>query len=292
MSNFLITLLIALLFSSAVACALYALRNIGHLVPTDDREYKDPLPAKMRLVWPLVNFFAHFVGRYLSVEYIQKSKQTLQKAELIYLMEPEQMFGLQLVSGILLGGFAFLVFYLTGYEHYMYCFFIACLGYFLPLLSANDRRLAREKAIVRSLPVYLDFVVMAVEAGMNLNGALQQSVDKGPKGPLGNEFNIVLRDIRAGMSRVDALRFMAERLSIKEVSNLVSALAQAQKTGASVADTLRVQANQRRVERFQKAEKLALEAPVKLVFPLVAFIFPCTFVVLFFPIVLKFITEV
>lgn len=285
-------LIIAFLFSSALCCGIYAIRNIGHTVPKDDRQYKDPLPFKMRLVWPVVNFFAYYVGRYLSVEYLQKSKQTLQKAELIYLMEPEQLFGLQLVSAILMGGGAFLIFNFIDYDNLLLCFAIACLGYFMPFISAHERRKLREKEIVRSLPIYLDFIVMAIEAGMNLNGAIQQAVAKGPSGPMASELNTVLRDIRAGMSRAEAMRLMAERLSIKEINSLVSALVQAQKTGASLADTLRTQSNQRRTERFQKAEKLALEAPVKLVFPLVAFIFPCTFVVIFFPIVLKFIAEV
>jgi len=285
-------LIIAFLFSSALCCGIYAIRNIGHTVPRDDRRYKDPLPLKMRMVWPIVNFFAYYVGRFLSVEYLQKSKQTLQKAELIYLMEPEQLFGMQLLSALLMGLGSFLIFNLIDYDNLLLCFGIACLGYFMPFISAHERRKMREKEIVRSLPIYLDFIVMAIEAGMNLNGAMQQAVAKGPSGPMANELNTVLRDIRAGMSRAEAMRLMADRLSIKEINNLVSALVQAQKTGASVADTLRVQSNQRRAERFQKAEKLALEAPVKLVFPLVAFIFPCTFVVIFFPIILKFIAEV
>jgi len=85
---------------------------------------------------------------------------------------------------------------------------------------------------------------------------------------------------------------MAERLDSREIHSFTSALAQAERTGASLGQTLRIQADQRRTERFQRAEKLALEAPVKLVFPLVAFIFPTTFIVLGFPIVMKFLYEV
>lgn len=84
---------------------------------------------------------------------------------------------------------------------------------------------------------------------------------------------------------------MADRLQITEVNSLVSALAQAEKTGASLGSTLRIQADQRRVERFQRAEKKALEAPVKLVFPLIVFIFPVTFMILAFPIAMKFMYE-
>ena len=159
------------------------------------------------------------------------------------------------------------------------------LGFVFPELNLSDRRKKIEKEIVRLLPVYLDFITMAVESGMNLNGALMQAVQKGPKGALNLEFKKVLRDITAGAGKIDALRAMAERLQIREIGNLVSALSHAEKSGASVGTTLRIQADQRRVERFQKAEKLAMQAPVKLVGPLVMFIFPTTFIILFFPIV-------
>lgn len=287
----LITAFIGLLCSLAFICMIFAVRNIGTEIPQDDREYKDPLPFKAKIIWPVVNFFAYYFGRYLSVEYIERSKGMLQRAELIYVMEPEQLFGLQLTLMIGFGAICAYTLSLLGDVNFVYVSIASCFGYFVPFLSARDRRKQRELELVRSLPVYLDFIIMALEAGMNLSSAIQQAVEKGPPGPLNSEFSSVLRDVRAGVSRIDALKFMSNRIDLKEFNSLVSALAQAESTGASLSGTLRVQSDQRRVERFQKAEKLALEAPVKLIFPLVAFIFPCTFVVLFFPIVLKFIFE-
>ena len=96
-----------------------------------------------------------------------------------------------------------------------------------------------------------------------------------------------MRDLRAGVPRAEAFRMMADRLSLQEISAFVTAIVQAEKTGASIGDALKVQADQRRIERFQRAEKLAMEAPVKLIFPLVVFIFPTTFIVIFFPIAIK-----
>ncbi len=291
MFSTLIPLFIGGMCAAALFCLIYSIKNIGHQIPTDNRKYKDPLPFGLKLIWPLVNFFAFYIGRYLGVEYVERSKRMLQRAEMIYLMEPEQLFGLQLTAMIFSGSICYFTLSLIDSVNGLYVFIAACLGFFMPFLSANDRRKQRELQMVRSLPVYLDFIIMALEAGMNLSGAIQQAVEKGPEGPLNSEFNAVLRDVRAGMSRIAALKLMAARIDLKEFNSLVSALAQAESTGASLSETLRVQADQRRVERFQKAEKLALEAPVKLIFPLVAFIFPCTFVVLFFPIILKFIAE-
>jgi tight adherence protein C len=113
-------------------------------------------------------------------------------------------------------------------------------------------------------------------------------VAKGPKGVLRSEIQRVLRDIRAGKARADALRGMAERLNEPNVTHFVTAVIQAERMGMNLGPVLRAQADQRRSERFLRAEKLAMEAPVKMLFPLIAFIFPCTFIVLFFPIAMKF----
>ncbi|XGA80316.1 type II secretion system F family protein [Halomonas sp. CH40] len=128
---------------------------------------------------------------------------------------------------------------------------------------------------------------MAVEAGLSLAAAIVKATTNGPPGLLRQELERVNRDIRAGAGRIEALEAMSSRLEIREVTQVVSALAQAEKTGSSVGETLRIQAEQQRVERFQRAEKKAMEAPVKLIFPLVAFIFPATFIVLGFPIVMR-----
>lgn len=276
--------LIPFIFSASLLMLLIAAYNIKKAIPNDDRQYMDPLPGLMKFAWPIITFFAHYIGGRLSVEYIEKVRIRLQRSGLGYLLTPQQFFGVQLLVAII---FALMTWWCmamldkpAGFTPLMFGVF----GFFFPELNLTDRRKKREMEIIRLLPVYLDFITMAVEAGMNLNGALMQSVDKGPKGALNVELQKVLRDIKAGNGRIDSLRNMSERLKIKEISNLVSALAQAEKSGASVGETLRIQSNQRRVERFQRAEKLAMQAPVKLVGPLVMFIFPTTFLIIFFPI--------
>ncbi len=165
------------------------------------------------------------------------------------------------------------------------------LGFFLPVVWLSETKAKREKEVMRALPMYLEFISMCVEAGLNLTGAMNQAVEKGPSGALKHEFLTVMRDIRAGASRADALTRMAERLDIKAVSAFVRAVIQAEKLGSSMSKVLKVQSDQRRNERFQRAEKLAMEAPVKLIFPLMAFIFPVTFMILAFPIVMKFMHQ-
>lgn len=285
-------LLIALLTAFSVIIAALALRNIRREIRDDDRTFLDPLPPLLRLVWPLVNLLVQNFGDYIPVEQVEQTRLKMRKAGMEYMMTPVQMIALRVVSALLFLLAAVLCAWMLGAFNLLYVLLAGLLGWVFPMMKISDLRKHRERKIVRALPMFLDFITMAVEAGMNLSGAFQQAVDKGPEGPLRIELQKVLRDVKAGMSRMEAIRAMAERLDIREIHSFASALAQAERTGASLGQTLRIQADQRRTERFQRAEKLALEAPVKLVFPLVAFIFPTTFIVLGFPIVMKFIYEV
>ncbi|SEH81131.1 tight adherence protein C [Rheinheimera pacifica] len=285
MSEKSITLIISVVVAMAVFIAVYAIAQIRKTIPTDDREYMDPLPLLMRLCWPVINFFAYYIGEHLGVEYIEKTKIRLRQSGLGYLMTPQQFFGVKLCSALLFMLFSWWCMTMLDISPGLVPLGFALFGFIFPEINLTDRRKKIEKEIIRMLPVYLDFITMAVEAGMNLNGALVQAVEKGPPGALNIEFSKVLRDVKAGVGKLEALRNMSERVQVREIANLVSALAHAEKSGASVGNTLRIQADQRRVERFQRAEKLAMQAPVKLVGPLVLFIFPTTFIILFFPIV-------
>ena len=279
---------ISVLISFSVALASFllatAIYNIRKLVPKDERQYMDPLPLLMKLFWPLIKFLAFYLGERLSVEYIEKSKIKLQRSGLGYLLTPQEFFAIQVVSALIFFLISLWMMVLLEKPIGIAPFLIGIFGFFFPILNLTDRRKKREQQIIRMLPDYLDFMTMAVEAGLSLNGALLQAVEHAPAGPLNVEFQKVISDIKAGVGKVDALKNMAERLDIKDISNVVAALAQAEKLGASMGTTLRIQADQKRVERFQRAEKLAMQAPVKLVGPLVLFIFPTTFIILFFPI--------
>ncbi|WP_086933198.1 type II secretion system F family protein [Agarilytica rhodophyticola] len=284
-------MLIGMAFFVGLVCFVFSISGIKQDMPTDDRLYMDPLPGTLRSIWPLVNFFSFYIGDRFPVEMLVKISKDLQRSGVSYLMTPEQYIGLKITGAVLMAIFAFIsMLLLETYSGYA-LFFAAVLGFFLPKISLRDLKKKREKAIIRALPTYLDFLTMAVQAGMNMTGSIQQAVDKGPQGPLNVEFKKVLRDIKAGMPRTDSIRELSERNNIKEITAFVTSVIQAEKTGASVGNTLKVQADQRRVERFQRAEKLAMEAPVKLIFPLVVFIFPMTFLALGFPIVMKFMYE-
>ncbi len=274
-----------------VFLGLLFIHTVNLMVQEDDRAYMDPLPFSLRLIWPLIRIISFFFCQLLPYEWMERVEDRLQHTGVSYLLNAEQFTALRIISTI--GGLLFGIILVNSVENGqpIWALFTLVLGFILPDIWLRDTRKRREIAVIRAMPVYLDFITMAVEAGLNLQGALSQAMEKAPKSPLRNEFGIVLRDLRSGLPRAEALRRMADRLDVREVTSFVSAMIQAEKMGSSMATVLRVQAEQRRNERFQRAEKLAMEAPIKLVGPLIIFIFPVTFIVLGFPIAMKFLSE-
>jgi tight adherence protein C len=275
---------------SAISLLLF-IAWVNAQIEEEDRTYMDPLPPLLRLIWPFIKIIANFICVFLPYEYMEYTEKRLQRTGVSYLLTAEQFVALQIFMALIMAPLVWMCLTVLGKSFPLAIIVAPLLGFMFPNVWLADTRKRREIAVVRSMPVYLDFITMCVEAGLNLSGALSQSMEKAPPSPLRNEFSIVLRDLRAGLTRADALRRMADRLDITEVTSFVSAVVQAEKMGASLASVLRVQADQRRNERFQRAEKLAMEAPIKLVGPLIMFIFPVTFIVLAFPIAMKFMAQ-
>ncbi|MHB1543687.1 MAG: type II secretion system F family protein [Gammaproteobacteria bacterium] len=280
-------ILIGVSVAGSIILVFWWIAAMHEQVPDDERQYLDPLPPLLRLFWPLIRFVAYYFCSRLSVRLMEDTHQQLARAGATYMMNAEEFVAVRLITA--LG--SFVIGYLAlrplgGTMVILLPTLLAVLGFFYPAIWLKNRYETRRKEILKALPMYLDYFTLAIEAGLNLAGALAQTVDKGPAGPMRQELFLVLRDIRSGLTRADALRRMDTRLKIPEVSSVVSAIIQAEQVGASVGKVMRLQAERRRTERFQRAEKLAMEAPVKLMLPLVLFIFPTTFIVLAFPIVM------
>ncbi len=278
-------------FFLAAILSVLLIGTLFAMVNQDDRKFMDPLSWKLKLLWPFIQIIANFFCIFLPYEILESAEKKITQSGVGYLLNAEQFIALRIISAIIAPGLALFVMICLDNFQPIWFVFMPILGFMFPIIWLSDTRKKRNDNVIRTLPVYLDFITMCVEGGLNLQGALGQAMEKGPAGPLRNEFAIVLRDLRSGLSRADSLRRMAERLDIPEITSFVSSIIQAEKMGASLATVLRVQSDQRRNERFQRAEKLAMEAPIKLVGPLIMFIFPVTFIVLGFPIVMKFMGE-
>lgn len=159
------------------------------------------------------------------------------------------------------------------------------LFFYLPGFFLNRRIEKRKKAIQRGLPDALDLLVVCVEAGMGLDAAMTRvSEEMTRKEPvLAAELKLLTLELRAGKSRREALKNLAMRIDLEDVSSLVALLIQADIFGTSIAQTLRVYAEAMRTKRFQLAEEMAAKLPVKLLFPLVFFIFPTLLIIILGP---------
>lgn len=286
---------LAWLFIAACgATALLALAWVGGVareVPVEEKAFRDPAPLYWRiLAWP-GHAVAHWLTPWLPRRFRLRAIERLRHAGLEFALTPEQ-----LVAGQVLGGIgAMLILAVVdlrpGPPPWPWLVAAAVIGSVVPAAWLHDRAQRRLRVLSRTLPFYLDILTLAVEAGANVTSALQHAVDKGPGGPLADELQRVLRDVRAGRTRAESMRALADRLALPAVTNWVGAVLAAEKQGASLGPILRAQAEQRRTERFVRAEQLALKAPVKMLFPLVVCIFPCTFVIVFFPIAVRLVFE-
>ncbi len=159
----------------------------------------------------------------------------------------------------------------------------------LAWLQAQTQR--RKTAIFRALPFALDLLTLSVEAGLDFTSALGRILKKIPDSPLGDEFGELLRQIQMGQARSEALRQLAHRVDLEAMTNVTGSLIQADELGASIGPVLRIQAEQMRVRREQMAEKKAMEAPVKILLPLILFIFPTVFLIILGPVALKLLLD-
>lgn len=161
------------------------------------------------------------------------------------------------------------------------------LGWWLPTLMLRQRYQRRVQLMNRQLPFFLDMVGLGLDAGLNLQASIQLALEHIGTGVLHQEWSIMLADMRAGQPRVQALRQLSERLNISSIRQLISSLIQGESMGFSLGRIIQVYADQQRAHRLMYAEKLALQAPVKMLFPMALCIFPCTFIVLGFPVVVQ-----
>ena len=156
----------------------------------------------------------------------------------------------------------------------------------LPINWLRRKAAARQGKIQRALPDTLDLITVSVEAGLGLDAALAKVVEK-TRGPLRDEFGRVLQEVGLGKVRRIALRDMSSRVDVADLTSFVSAVVQADQMGLGVAEVLRAQAEEVRLKRRQRAEETAMKAPVKMLFPLVCFIFPAMMTVLLGPAVYR-----
>ena len=240
-------------------------------------------PFVERTLAPVVLGLSKVLGRFTPTGYLEKTQRKMLLSGTPAGMDAASFTVIKVVLG-LVGIFAAFALrdFGSGLTRLMVLVGPPLMGFFLPDVWLNRRIEERQNSMLRALPDTLDLLVISVEAGLGFDAALARVVSTVP-GPLSEEFFRMLQETRVGVSRRDAMRHLMDRTDLDELRSFLLAMLQAEAFGVAIARVLRVQADEMRVKRRQRAQEKAFAAPVKIVFPLVFCIFPALFVVLLGP---------
>jgi tight adherence protein C len=279
-----------------VAAVLYigdAIRHIRYMTLADGRLQERRMPILIRLLLPLTPNVMPFLRAPFFEKTLKKVERTIVSAGYENVIFAEELVSLQFLSALtgLLGGYAGLSvgmsWMVSGRVILLMTLILTVLGYFYPLLWLQQEKAARHKQIERALPHVLDLLTLSVEAGLDFMAGLRRIVDRRRLDPLGEELLRLFQEIKVGKTRRQGLRDLSQRVDNSDLTIVSLALIQADELGVGLGTVLRIQADQMRQRRFQRAEKAAHEAPVKMLLPLVVFIFPVVLIILGGPFLLQ-----
>lgn len=288
---------------AAAGFAWYGLsvaQQISYVTLADGRQEIRMLPWIMRLLMPLTANLTPFFGRKQFSAVRRKIQKKLVSAGYDGVVRPAEFLALRVLVPLVLGPLWFLLVKaaLSANTNALIqkldmplCLIGPLWLFIYPDQWLRGALQQRHTQIQRSLPFVLDLLTLSVEAGMDFMTALQRNISERKVDALGEELIRVVRQIQLGKSRREALRDMSKRVNLPDLRSVVGALVQADELGVSIGSILRIQADQMRQRRFERAEKLANEAPVKMLFPLMMFIFPAVFLVLMGPVVVRLISQ-
>ena len=298
-----IVLISSLAMLSALALTwqiMLAARRATYVTLADGRRQERTLPLVIRIMLPFASSFPQKIteSRIFS-ESRERISRRLVAGGYEGLLQAHEVIGLRFlvplcVGGLLCGLLAMAIPQMHGKMAVLLAKRQFVLYFLLILLFATytdywlKKAVAtRHKSIERALPFVLDLLTLAVESGLDFMTGINRIIQKREIDPLGEELIRVFREIQVGRSRKEALRNFSTRIDHADIRAVSNALIQADELGTGIGHAMRIQADQIRVKRFQKAEKLGNEAPVKMLFPLIAFIFPCVFLILLGPVLLR-----
>lgn len=276
------------------AYAVSVAREITYVTLADGRKTERRLPMAFRLLLPLVPNLRGFVGRPAFASARAAADRMIVSSGLEGLLTGEEFVALKFLIPIVFGfGWTALVALMASLmpdsvfseNMVVLSLFGFLIGYVYPLMWLRGTLKRRHLEIVRALPFVLDLLTLSVEAGMDFMSALQRNCATRKLDALNEELIRMTHEIQVGTPRRTALRNMSDRVGQNDLRSVAHALIQADELGVSIGSILRIQSDQLRSRRFDRAEKLANEAPVKMLGPLLLCIFPAVFLVLLGPII-------
>lgn len=242
---------------------------------------------------PLVHQFTlKFALKVKSPNYRKTVRKHILTAGLKSELNEDEFIGLQLLWGVMFPIFLVIMnFALALGLSLPVLMGLGVAGFIFPQIHAKGAKKKRELSVRADLPFFIDLLALSVEAGLDFFAAIQKIVDKASGGDsvLADEFATVLKDIKIGSSKTQALTEMSERLDISEITSFVAVLIDAEASGASISKVLKDQSVQMRLERFVRAEKAGAKASQAILIPLMLFILPAVFIMVFGPVAVSFI---
>lgn len=241
---------------------------------------------------PLVHQFTlQHALRIRSESYRRRIRRVIMTSGLSRELNEDEFIGLQLLWGVLFPAFMLLMNFSLelGFPTFVFVFMIPA-GIYLPIMHAGASKKRRSYSVTADLPFFVDLLALSVEAGLDFFAAIQKLVDKsqGTDSVLAEEFGAILRDVNLGSSKSKALKEMSDRLDMPEITSFVAVLINAEDTGSPISQVLKDQSNQMRLERFVRAEKAGARAAQAIMIPIMVFIVPAVFIMVFGPVAISF----
>jgi tight adherence protein C len=253
----------------------------------------EPVKSKTGLInfsRPLVhNFTLQHALRIKSASYRKKVERRLLTSGLSQELNVDEYIGLQILWGLMFPVVLLVLNFALqmGLPSFMFPA-MSMFGFLFPAIYCGSQRSSRYTAVVVDLPFFIDLMALSTEAGLDFMGSLSRIVEKAEDGVLAEEIRIVLKDLKLGSSRREALTRLADRLDIPEITSFVAVVRDAEESGAPISQVLKDQSIQMRLERFVRAEKAGAKASQAMLIPLMFLILPAVFLMVFSPVVLQF----
>jgi tight adherence protein C len=258
-------------------------------LPASLEEVELSIGTRERVIVPMYKALARFATRFTPENQIEEIRHQIELAGKAQSMDPVQFFGQRIALTLAMGVGAFALFFFVAHwgvvKGMMGTIGGVLFGYYLPFLQLKSQISRRQDSITKSLPDALDLLTICVEAGLGFEQAMGKVYEKWDD-DLAIAFGRVLQEIQLGKRRSEALRDMSSRMEVADVTSFVAALVQAEQLGVSIAKILRIQSDQMRVKRRQRAQEKAQQAPVKMMIPMVLLIFPSIWIALMGPAVI------
>jgi tight adherence protein C len=264
----------------------------GDLTSLEEIELSQPFSE--RVIIPLVRRLGEFSARFTPQKAIQDTAKRLELAGNPWPIDAATFLAIRFILAVVLGGFLVAVVLISPpsnpNDNFMYIGGATFAGFFLPHLMLTSKITRRQKEIRKAMPDALDLLTICVEAGLGFDAALSKVSEKWDN-ELSLAFARTIREIQLGKVRRDALKDMSDHLGIPEMTSFVAAIIQSEQLGVSMAKVLRIQADQMRLKRRQRAEEEAHKAPIKMIIPMALLIFPTIMIIILTPAALQIATS-